>query len=63
MISAVPFADMLQPPPPPGVDCFVAVVDSGAGENQLADKVAEQCRDIGLSVRRHISAAATLRDN
>ena len=47
-------ADMLQPPPPPGVDCFVAVVDSGAGENQLADKVAEQCRDIGLSVRRHI---------
>lgn len=48
--------DMLAEPPSAGVDCFVAFGKGGGDddEGKTADMICEQCRDKGLTVRRHI---------
>ncbi|MGI9338441.1 MAG: histidine--tRNA ligase [Gammaproteobacteria bacterium] len=47
-------ADIIGAQPSASADCFVAFGDGGEDESKLADIVCEQCRDMGLSVRRHI---------
>lgn len=47
--------DMLAEPPMPGVDCYVVFGgDDEDAEGKIADALCEQCRDKGLTVRRHI---------
>lgn len=46
--------DLMKPPPLAAADCFLAVTDGDHATADTADRVAENCRDEGLSVWRHI---------
>ncbi|MCH9705487.1 MAG: histidine--tRNA ligase [Proteobacteria bacterium] len=47
--------DILPPEAPAALaDCFVALTDSGTAATAVADRIAEDCRDRGLAVWRHV---------